>query len=111
MGLDAALLACDGEENLRDAVADVVPHNILDEEHRQPNADNGIDEVEPVGSRHDELLRQEVFNLSDYPLQEQSCTSCEDTNQQADEQDETALGEVSAAPTYKPCYEVTIIQN
>ena len=111
MGLDATLFASNGKENLRNAMTNVVSHNIFDEEHRQPNADDGINEVEPVGAGLNELVRQQVFNLPDEPCQEQTRTSREDADKEADEQDEPALREVSATPTDKPCYGVTIIQN
>jgi hypothetical protein len=111
MGLDAALLAGDGKENLGNAMTNVVSHNIFDEEHRQPNADDGINEIEPVGTGLNELVRQQVLNLPDEPFQEQTRTSREDADKEADEQHEPALREVSAAPTDKPCYGVTIIQN
>ena len=109
MRFDATLLAGNGEENLGDAVADVVPHHISDEEHRQPNADNGIDEVKPVGSRHDEFVRQKVLYLSDKPLQEQARTSRKDADQKADEQHEVVVGEMPAPPTNEPCYEISTI--
>ena len=111
MRLDAALLAGDGKENLRNAMTNIVSDDVFNEEHRQPNADDGIDEIEPVGTGFNELVRQYVLNLSDEPFQEQTCTSREDADKEADEQDEPALREVSAAPTDKPCYGVTIIQN
>ena len=106
MWFDAALLACNRKENLGNSVPDIVSYHISNEEHRQPNADNGIDEVQPVGSRHDELLRQKVLYLSDKPLQEQSRKRRKDADQKADEQDEAVVGEVSAPPTKKTSYGV-----
>ena len=44
MAKDKALLARDGVENLRHAVADVVAHNVFDEQGRQQNTDNGINQ-------------------------------------------------------------------
>ena len=111
MRLDATLFAGNGKENLRDAMTYVVADNILDEEHRQPNADDGIDEIEPVGASHDELVCQQLLNLPDKPFQEQTRTSRKDTDQKTDEQDEPALRKVSAAPTDKPCYGISVIQN
>ena len=58
MGFDATLFAGNGKENLRDAMTYVVSNDVFDEEHRQPNADDGIDEVEPVGASLDKLVRQ-----------------------------------------------------
>ena len=58
MRLDATLFAGNGKENLRDAMTYVVSNDVFDEEHRQPNADDGIDEVEPVGASLDKLVRQ-----------------------------------------------------
>ena len=111
MGLDATLFASNGKENLRNAMTNIVSDDVFNEEHRQPNADDGIDEIEPVGAGLNELVRQYVLNLPDKPFQEQTRTGSEDTDKEADEQDEPALREVSAAPTDKPCYGVTIIQN
>ena len=111
MGLDAALLAGDGKENLRNAMTNVVSDDVFNEEHRQPTADDGINEVEPVGAGLNELVRQQVFNLPDEPFQEQTRTSREDADKEADEQDEPALREVSATPSDKPCYGISVIQN
>ena len=111
MLLDKALLACNGKENLGDAVADVVSYDILDEEHRQPNADDWIDEVQPVGSRIGELMRQQLLNLSDEPLQQQSGTSREDAHKKADEQHEACVGEMPPAPPDEPSYGISIIQK
>ena len=108
---DATLLAGNGKENLGDAVADVVADDISNEEHRQPNADDRIDKVEPVGARDGELVRQQVLYLPDEPLQQKSRTSCEDADQKADEQHEVLVGQVPAPPTKQVSYEIPCIYH
>ena len=108
---DAALLAGNGKENLGDAVADVVADDISDEEHRQPNAHDGIDKVEPVGACDGELVRQQVLYLSDEPLQQKSCASREDANEETDEQHEVLVGQVPAPPTKQVSYEIPCIYH
>ena len=109
MLLDATLLACDGKQYLRDAMTDVVSYNVLDEEHRKPDAYDGIDKVEPVGTRLGELVRQQLFYLTDEPLQRQSRTGREDAHKETDEQDEVLVGEMPPAPSDEPSYEVSIV--
>ena len=111
MRLDATLLAGYSEENLRDAVTDVVADDVFDEKHRQPNAHDGIDEVEPVGTRLDELTCEQFFNLPDEPLQQKSCASREDADEETDEQHEVLVGQVPAPPTKQVGYEVTYIYH
>ena len=108
---DAALLAGNGKENLGDAVADVISYNITNEEHRQPNAHDGIDEVEPVGTRDGELVRQQVLYLPDEPLQQKSRASREDADEETDEQHEVLVGQIPAPPTKEVGYEVSIIHS
>ena len=111
MRLDAALLASNGKENLRDAMTDIVSDNVFDEKHRQPNANDGIDEIEPVGASLRESVRQQALNLPDKPLQKQAGKRSENADQQTDEQHKPTLGEVSATPTNEIGYEISIIQN
>jgi hypothetical protein len=108
MRFDAALLAGNGEENLGDAVPDVVSYNVLYEEHRQPNADNRIDKVQPVGSFDDKLMRQQVLYLPDEPLQEQARASGKDADKEADEQHEVLVGQMPSPPSEQICYEIPI---
>lgn len=107
----ATLLAGNSKENLGNAMTYVVPYHILDEEHGQPNADNGIDKVKPVRSRYDKFMRQKVLYLPDKPLQEQTCKGREDADNKADEQDKPVVGEMFATPAKKTGYGVTVIQS
>ena len=109
MRFDAALLAGNGKENLGDAVPDVVPDDLTNDEHRQPNADNRIDEVQPVGSLDDKLMRQQVLYLPDEPLQEQARTSSKDADEEADEQHEVLVGQMSSPPSKQISDYVTIV--
>ena len=107
--LDAALLARNGEKNLGDTMPDVITDNIADEEHRQPNAHDRIDEVEPVGTRDGEFLRQQMLYPANEPLQQKSGTSGKDANEEADEQHEGVVGKMPTSPTNEEGYGISII--
>ena len=109
MRLDAALLAGNGEKNLGDTMPDVITDNIADEEHRQPNAHDRIDEVEPVGTRDGELLRQQMLYPTYEPLQQKSGTRGKDANEETDEQHEGVVGKMPTSPTNEEGYEISII--
>ena len=65
MGLEVALLRRDGIEHARDAVGDIVSHDIFDEEGGQPDAYDRIDQVEPVDARDAEARGDQQFDLMD----------------------------------------------
>ena len=65
VGLEVALLRRDGIEHARDAVGDVVSHDIFDEEGGQPHAYDRIDQVEPVDARDAEARGDQQFDLMD----------------------------------------------
>ena len=109
MWFDAALLAGNSKENLGNTMTDVVSYNILYEEHRQPNADDGIDKVEPVGTRHNKLMRQQMLYLPDEPLQQQTSKGSKDTDEEADEQHKVLVGQMPAPPSKQVGYEIPVI--
>ena len=71
MPFDLALLAGNGVENLGDAVADIIAHHVAHKEAREQNTDDGVQQIEPVGSRDGEVMRQQVLYLVDEPFQQQ----------------------------------------
>ena len=109
MPLDTALLTGYGKEYLGDAVPNIVSDNIADEKHRQPYAHNRINEVEPVGTRHRELLCEDVLYLGNEPLQQKSCAGREDTDEEADEQHEGIVGKMPPTPAKQVGYDISII--
>ena len=65
MRLQLRLLRGDGVEHACDAVRDVVAHYIFYKEHRQPDADDREDEVEPVGSVCHKAIGEQILYQSD----------------------------------------------
>ena len=99
MNLDETLLARDGIEDLRDAMADVITNDIADEQARQEYAYDRIDQIEPVGARDGEMMGQQVLNLMDEPFQQQARQSREDTNDQGKRQHEPVALKMRTLPS------------
>ena len=97
-GTAIALLAGDGEENLRHAVADVVLYYVAHEKPRQENADDGIDEIEGVGVGDIETVGEHVLDLCDEPFEEKPGKGGQDADNETDGQDELLFAEVHPPP-------------
>ena len=98
MKLYLALLAGNGKEYLGDAMADVVANHVVYEKHGEEDAHHGVYQIKPVGSRHVELLCEEVLYLADEPFQQQTSQRSEDTHQKTDDEDELVGGKVCPSP-------------
>ena len=79
-------------------MADIILYHIAHEQSSQKDADHGVYQIEVVGCRRVEVLRQEVFYPVDEHFQYQGSQGCEDTYQKAEYQDESLFLDVFLAP-------------
>ena len=82
-------------------MADVVAHDVADEEAGEEDTDDGIDEIEPVGASDGELVRQQVLYLLDKPFQQQTGQRREHADDQGQQEHELPVGDVRRAPLYE----------
>ena len=73
----------DGVEDFGYSVADVVFHDVADEESGEEDADYGVDQIEVVGFRRVEVVRQEILYPVYQHLQYQGGECREDTYQKS----------------------------
>ena len=98
VGLDETLLACNGEKDACDAVTDVIPYDVAHKEAREHDADDGIDEVEPVGVGDGVTLSDKKLNLLNDKLQHHAGQRCTDTHKESQKKHEAAVATVATAP-------------
>ena len=74
-------------------MADVVAHDVADEEGRQQDAHHGIDQEQPVAARHVEAGGEHRLDGMDEPLQHVGGDGGEHTDQKTEHQDKLSVGE------------------
>ena len=79
-------------------MADVIFDNIAYEQSGQEDTDDGINQIQRVGTFDIEMVCQYLLNLIDEPFQQQTGKSCQYTYDKTDHQDEFSLAEVHATP-------------
>ena len=91
-------LGGNGIEHARDAVRDVVLHQVFHEQRRKPDAHHGKQKVEPVDARHVEPRREQQLYLVDKQMQHVACHGCKKSHKQRQQQREVTVGDATAAP-------------
>ena len=97
-----ALAARDGIEDFGHAVADVIAHDVFDEQGRKENTHHGEYQIEPVGRRGVEVGREQVFDLMDEPFQDLGRQCCAYAHQKTEHQNVLTWREVFAQIGEKP---------
>ena len=95
---NVALSARDGVKNLRNTVADIVAHQITDEQGREHDAHNRINKKESVGLRNVKTVRQQELYFMDEPFQRLCCDGGSHSHGKAEHQQELARAGVALHP-------------
>ena len=67
---DARIAARHGVEHARDALRNIVPDDVFDEQRRQNDADGGVDQEQDVGAVHRKPVGQSVFDAVQQHLEQ-----------------------------------------
>ena len=74
-----------GVKNAGDAVRDVVLHHVAHKERGEIDANDGIDQIEPVERRVVESGREQQLDFLDEPVQNKSSHCCKEANGQCEQ--------------------------
>ena len=96
--LQSRLVHRDGIEDTGDAVGDIILDDITHEQRGEVDTDDGIDKIEPVGTRRLEATRQQHHYLVDDPVEREGCHSRKETHQQREDEHEHPLADVFDTP-------------
>jgi len=91
MGFDTALTLGNGIQDFRHPVADVVPHDILDEQTGKQDTNHRIEQVEVVSPVLVKVSGQHMLDMMNDPFQDNSSSCRANPDQKTDDQDKIFL--------------------